>query len=197
MKGTIPHQLNYIINGENIEFVSFSQRNATWSNTIFSFLMGLIFIVMGIFVLNFEMGLFAFLRGEYDQTTNIMELISESRLPVLVIGSLFSLAGMWVSVSAIFMIFSEGGYFVGTPTRLIHYKKGDVRIYVWELFTDEIKVDIDKKHIRFTLKIGKYERQDKHEVFVPSKIEIVSAENVSKIERVAREQIASLSYSEK
>lgn len=197
MKGTIPHQLNYIINGENIEFVSFSQRNATCSNTIFSFVMGLIFIGLGIFVLNFEMGLFAFFRGEYDQTTNIMELISESRLPVLVIGSLFSLAGMWVAVSAIFMIFSEGGYFVGTPTRLIHYKKGDVRIYVWELFTDEIKVDIDKKHIRFTLKIGKYERQDKHEVFVPSKIEIVSAENVSKIERVARERIASLSYSEK
>ncbi|MDT9498947.1 hypothetical protein [Capnocytophaga canimorsus] len=195
MKRTIPQSLNYVINGENVEFLSFSQRNATWSNVILSFVMGLIFSVVGVFVLDIEMDLFAFLRGEYGEGTNIIALLSEGRLPVLVIGSLFSLAGMWVAVSAIFMIFSKGGYFVGTPTRLIHYKKGDVKIYMWELFTDEIKVDIDKNYIRFTLKIGKYERKDKTEVFAPYKVEIISAENVSKIERVARERIRSLSHS--
>ncbi|MFK8265288.1 hypothetical protein [Capnocytophaga cynodegmi] len=195
MKRTIPQSLNYVINGENVEFFSFSRRSATWNNVILSFVMGLIFSVVGVFVLDIEMNLFAFLRGEYGEETNIIALLSEGRLPVLVIGSLFSLAGMWVFVSAIFMIFSEGGYFVGTPTRLIHYKKGDVKIYMWELFTDEIKVDIHKSYIRFTLKIGKYERKDKTEVFVPYKVEVISAENVSKIERVARERIRSLSHS--
>ncbi|ATA89217.1 hypothetical protein CGC58_05460 [Capnocytophaga stomatis] len=193
MKGTIPRSLNYVINGENVEFLSFSQRSATWSNVIISFVMGLIFSGVGLFVLNIEMDLFALLRGEYEEVS-IKTLLSESRLPVLIIGSLFSLAGVWVFVSAIFMIFSEGGYFVGTPTRLIHYKKGDVKIYMWELFTDEIKVNIDKNYIRFTLKIGKYERKDKTEVFVSYKVEIISAENISKIEKVARERIRSLSY---
>ncbi|CEN49013.1 conserved hypothetical protein [Capnocytophaga canimorsus] len=195
MKRTIPQTLNYVINGENVEFLSFSQRSATWGNVILSFVMGLIFSVVGVFVLNVEMNLFAFLRGEYGEGTNIIALLSEGRLPVLVIGSLFSLVGTWVFVSAFFMIFSKGGYFVGTPTRLIHYKKGDVKIYMWELFTDEIEADIDKNYIRFTLKIGKYERKDKTEVFAPYKVEIISAENVSKIERVARERIRSLSYS--
>ncbi|GIM51351.1 hypothetical protein CAPN004_03810 [Capnocytophaga cynodegmi] len=195
MKRTIPQTLNYVINGENVEFFSFSRRSATWNNVILSFVMGLIFSVVGVFVLNVEMNLFAFLRGEYGEGTNIIALLSEGRLTVLVIGSLFSLVGTWVFVSAFFMIFSKGGYFVGTPKRLIHYKKGDVKIYMWELFTDEIKVDIHKSYIRFTLKIGKYERQDKTEVFVPYKVEVISAENVSKIERVARERIRSLSHS--
>ncbi|GIJ93722.1 hypothetical protein [Capnocytophaga stomatis] len=194
MKGTIPRSLNYVINGENVEFLSFSQRSATWRNVIMSFIMGLIFSGVGVFVLDIEIDLLAFLRGEYGEETNIVKLLSDGRLPVLVIGSLFSFVGTWVFVSAIFMIFSKGGYFVGTPTRLIHYKKGDVKIYMWELFTDEIKVDIDKNYIRFTLKIGKYERKDKTEVFVPYKVEIISAENISKIEKVARERIRSLSY---
>ncbi|GIJ96814.1 hypothetical protein CAPN001_13830 [Capnocytophaga stomatis] len=193
MKGTIPRSLNYVINGENVEFLSFSQRSATWRNVIMSFIMGLIFSGVGVFVLDIEIDLLAFLRGEYGEETNIVKLLSDGRLPVLVIGSLFSFVGTWVFVSAIFMIFSKGGYFVGTPTRLIHYKKGDVKIYMWELFTNEIKVDIDKNYIRFTLKIGKYERKNKTEVFVPNKIEIIAADNPAKIERVARERIRSCS----
>lgn len=91
-------------------------------------------------------------------------------------------------------IFSNGGYFVGTPTRLIHYKKGTIKTYVWELFTDEIKTDIDSGDIDFTLKTGNFQGS-KQPIFVPDKIEIISAENVSKIERVAHERIRSLSHS--
>ncbi|GET45441.1 hypothetical protein [Capnocytophaga felis] len=195
MRGALPYQLQYVIHDENVEFIIFANRVASWKTVLGNFVMGLIFSGVGVFVLDMETNSFAFSHYfENGKKANFWELISSYNLGLLAFGILFSLVGVLFFVSVIHLTFSEGGYFVGTPTRLIHYKKGDVKIYMWELFTDEIKVDIDKKYIRLILKIGKYERKDKTEVFVPDKIEIISAENVSKIEKVARERIYSLSH---
>ncbi|MDO4782028.1 MAG: hypothetical protein Q4A09_02275 [Capnocytophaga felis] len=107
--------------------------------------------------------------------------------------------GIFVSIGAVLLVwgvttfFQNGGHFIGTPTRLIHCKRGTIKTYVWELFTDEIKTDIDSGNIRFTPKTGNFQGT-KTPVFVPDKIEIISAENVSKIEKVARERIYSLSH---
>ncbi|MFK8302607.1 hypothetical protein ACI75Y_06815 [Capnocytophaga stomatis] len=194
MRGTLPHQLRQLINDENVEFASFANRVASWKTIFGNVVIALIFGGMGLFVLNVETNSFRFdYYFEDGKEVHFWEIISSYNWGLLAFGVLFSLVGVLLLFSAIRLTFSKGGCFVGTPTRLIHYKNGTVKIYVWELFTDEIKVDIDKNYIRFTLKIGKYERKDKTEVFVPYKVEIIAAENVSKIERVARERIRSCS----
>jgi hypothetical protein len=38
----------------------------------------------------------------------------------------------------------KGGYFVGTPLRLIHYENGNVRSIDWEQFSGNITVKVDE-----------------------------------------------------
>ena len=38
------------------------------------------------------------------------------------------------------LIFKKGGYFVGTPTRLVRYQNGNIRSIDWEQFSGDIEV---------------------------------------------------------
>lgn len=54
--------------------------------------------------------------------------------PGIFIG-IFVLVGFGLLGSAIYSICAEGGYFVGTPTRLVNFRKGNFKSYDWEQFT--------------------------------------------------------------
>lgn len=193
MRGTLPHQLRQLINDENVEFASFANRVASWKTIFGNVVIALIFGGMGLFVLNVETNSFRFdYYFEDGKEVHFWEIISSYNWGLLAFGVLFSLVGVLLLFSAIRLTFSKVGCFVGTPTRLIHYKNGTVKIYVWELFTDEIKTDVQRGNVRFTLRTGDFQGS-KNPIFVPDKIEIIAADNPAKIERVARERIRSCS----
>ncbi|CEN36159.1 hypothetical protein [Capnocytophaga cynodegmi] len=187
----LPKALRVVINEERIIFSCFAKREGTLSSAIDNFIRVMVFFAFVYLILYVEKESVLELTNNKEFELN---LIFQMDIYKLALALFFTFNALLYFLPIIRFIFSNGGYFVGTPTRLIHYKKGTIKTYVWELFTDEIKTDVDSGDIVFTLKTGNFQGS-KQPIFVPDKIEIISAENVSKIERVARERIRSLSYS--
>lgn len=60
-------------------------------------------------------------------------------MPAVIIG-IFVFVGIGVLSWGIYSIFKKGGYFVGTPTRLVHFQNGNIRSVDWEQFSADIEV---------------------------------------------------------
>ncbi|QQR83062.1 hypothetical protein IPJ72_04560 [Candidatus Peregrinibacteria bacterium] len=113
--------------------------------------------------------------------------------PLLIIMGIFALVGIAMLGWGIFMALKKGGYFVGTPTRLIHYQRGKIRSIDWEQFSGDVEVsgDAQKGSISMPMRTGRMVSQ-KTPLLVMCRITFISpryqtllklsksAENVSK-----------------
>lgn len=91
-----------------------------------------------------------------------------------------------------YSIFAEGGYFVGTPTRLVSYRNGKFKSYDWEQFTGTIEVNgnIQNGNITFTMRTGEMvSRKNGPDQYVPDTTYIAGVENVFEVERLCRQRI--------
>lgn len=110
--------------------------------------------------------IFAFLGplfngNEVEFTTNGVPTVAGpgNLYPVLlpaIILLVFVIVGFAVLGSGIYMLVKRGGYFVGTPTRLVHYRNGNIRSIDWEQFIGDIEVngDTQKGNISLQLRSG-------------------------------------------
>lgn len=104
---------------------------------------------------------------------------------------IFYAVGLIIIGKAIIPLVRRGGYFVGTPDRLIHYRKGNVRSIDWELFTGDMKVrgnDI-KGSISMSLKTGRIRRRNGGQTFYPDVIFMTAIPGVSDIEKLCRKRL--------
>lgn len=111
--------------------------------------------------------------------------------PGLFIG-LFLLVGFAILGGAIYSLCAKGGYFVGTPTRLVNYRNGNLKSYDWEQFTGTIEVsgDTQKGNITFEMRTGKMVSQKNGpDRYVPDTVYIAGVENAFEIERLCRQRI--------
>lgn len=112
-------------------------------------------------------------------------------LPAVIIG-IFELIGLVMLFFGFYTLFKKGGYYVGTPVRLVHYRNGTIRSIDWEQFSGDIEVSgNDKKgNITLGLRTGKMVSQKNGpDRYVPDKIYISGIENVYKIEPICRMRI--------
>ena len=89
-------------------------------------------------------------------------------------------------------MFRKGGYFVGTPLRLIHYYKGKMRSIDWEQFSGDIEVngDINKGSISLKMRTGRMvSRKNGPDQYVPDTIYMSKIPNAFEIERICRKRI--------
>jgi hypothetical protein len=112
-------------------------------------------------------------------------------VPALVIG-LFVLIGLALLGFGLYSLFSRGGYFVGTPTRLVNFHKGSIRSIDWELFSGDIVVNgnSQKGNISLGMRTGKIvTRKNGPDSYVPDMIYISGIPNVFEIEQICRKRI--------
>lgn len=105
---------------------------------------------------------------------------------------LFILIGFLVLIRGIVMFFQTWWYFVGTQTRFITSKKGEIRSIDWEQFNWNIQVKILKDTWNITLLMRTWKMSRNNEggdQYVPDKIEMVEISNVVEVERICREMI--------
>jgi len=112
-------------------------------------------------------------------------------VPALVLG-LFMLIGLGLLSWGLRMLFMRGGYFVGTPTRLVHFHNGTIRSIDWEQFSGDITVNGNdqKGNIEMGLRTGKMVSQKNGpDRFVPDTIYITGIQDAFKIEQICRMRI--------
>ncbi len=112
-------------------------------------------------------------------------------MPAIIIG-IFVLTGIGMVSWGIYSLYKKGGYFIGTPTRLLYYRNGNIRSIDWEQFSGDIEVNgNDKKgNISLQLRTGKMEsRKNSPDRYVPDIIYISEIPNAFKIEQICRKRI--------
>ena len=112
-------------------------------------------------------------------------------VPSLVIG-LFVLIGLAMLIYSMYSLTRKGGYFVGTPLRLVSLQNGSIRSIDWELFSGDIVVKGDEKKgdISLGMRTGKMVSQKNGpDRYVPDVIYLSGIPDVFEVERLCRERI--------
>ncbi len=111
--------------------------------------------------------------------------------PALIIG-IFVLIGLGMLGFGLYSLFKKGGYFAGTPTRLVHYHDNTIRSIDWEQFSGDIEVSgkEQKGNISLGLRTGKMVSQKNGpDRYVPDTIYMSGITDVYKIEQFCRMRI--------
>jgi hypothetical protein len=111
--------------------------------------------------------------------------------PALIIG-LFVVVGIGLVATGIRLLVKKGGYFVGTPTRLICYQGGAVRSIDWEQFSGDIEVKGDERKGDITLQMrsGKMvSSKNESDHYVPDTVYLSGIPDVFQVESICRERI--------
>lgn len=112
-------------------------------------------------------------------------------MPGLIIG-LFSLVGLGLFFYGLIMLYQTGAYFVGTPTGLIKFRKGNLKRTDWEQFSGNTKMKNNGLYgnLEFELRTGKTQSRSKGPAqFVPDIIHLSEIENVFNVEKKCRIRI--------
>ncbi|GIM59607.1 MULTISPECIES: hypothetical protein [Capnocytophaga] len=172
MKPNISKGLEGVIAGESIDFLVFAKKRMFRTVAVF-------FIIYGVFGVLFFLGLL----NDF--------LVSDKAHKKLLIWSLiFCLLTIHIYFSVgLNGFFRDGGYFVGTPTRLIHYQKGISKIYNWQDFTGNIEMNPKKHYITFYLHTNHKEKVDDRRYMICDIVNLPYVDDVLQIERIARKRI--------
>ena len=112
-------------------------------------------------------------------------------MPSIVTG-IFILIGLVMLSSGIYFIFKKGGYFVGTPERLVQFQNGTLRSMDWEQFSGDIEVSGNPQNgdISLQMRTGRLvHRKHGPDRFVPDIIYISEIPNVFGVEQICRKRI--------
>jgi hypothetical protein len=125
------------------------------------------------------------------------------KMPAIVI-SIFGFIGLCLLTFAISVMMRKGGYYIGTPTRLIHYKPDKIRSVYWNAFTGEIEVEgtNEKGTITMSLSSGRMVTREnikgrRYEHFVKDTIEICDIPGVFDVEQICRKRIKENKHDQK
>ena len=192
----IPSELRNVIDSEQTDFIVKSSRNHPRKNGLALLFFSLFWNgFVSIFVIAFIVPILS--GQELNFTSNGVPTSASSEnwepilVPSLVIG-LFVLVGIAMFFWSLVLLLQKGGYFAGTETRLIKFRKGEITVTDWEQFTGNIKMKnkSDVGDLEFQLRTGKMIKRKKGaDRFVPDIIYISGIKNVFDIEKKCRIRI--------
>jgi hypothetical protein len=111
--------------------------------------------------------------------------------PAIFIG-IFVLIGLILVSVGFYVLFKKGGYFVGTPTRMIHYHNGSIRSVDWEQFSGDIEItgNNQKGSITLGMRTGRMvSKKNGPDQYVPDTFYISGIQNAVEIEKICRQRI--------
>ena len=195
-KYDLPQNLLTVLGDEKIDFSVKAKRAKPIKNSLGIILFGTVWTAFtSIFVFAFFGPLFV---GEevHFTSNNVPTVASPDNLepiilPGIIIG-VFVLIGIIMLGFGIYSIFKKGGYFVGTPLRLISYQSGNVRSIDWEQFSGDIEVKGDEinGNLSLQMRTGKMvSSKNNKSRFVPETIYLSGIPNVYEVEKICRNRI--------
>jgi hypothetical protein len=112
-------------------------------------------------------------------------------LPAIIIG-IFVLVGLLMVGFGIYSLMKKGGYFVGTPTRLISFQDGAVRSIDWEQFSGDIEMKGDdmKGDLTLQMRSGRMvSSKSGSDRYVPDTIYMSGIAGLYEVEKICRKRI--------
>lgn len=193
---TLPQELSSYIRSENKDFAVKAVRAQPLKSSFSLIIFGTVWTAfISIFVVAFLGPLFQ--GKEVHLEVNGMPVVAGPDnlgpiiMPAIIIGA-FGLIGVGILSWGIYSLFKKGGYFVGTPTRLVHFQNGNIRSIDWEQFSGDIKVsgDAQKGNISLQMRTGRMvSRKNGPDRYVPDVIYISEIPNVFEVEQICRKRI--------
>jgi hypothetical protein len=192
----LPELLDRNIGNEKRDFAVIARRSQPPKISMAMILFGTAWLAFtSIFFIAFLGPLFVGKEVHFS-SNNVPQVASPDNLkpilvPAVVIG-VFVLVGLALLGFGLYSLFKKGGYFIGTPTRLIHYYRGTIRSIDWEQFSGDIEVrgNEQKGNITLGMRTGRMvSRKNGPDRYVPDKIYITGIQNVYEIEQICRKRI--------
>jgi hypothetical protein len=192
----LPYELSSNLGSETKDFVIKAGRAQPLKTSLSLFLFGIAWTAFtSIFVITFLGPLFVGKEVHFESngvpTVASPDNLGPILVPALIIG-LFVLIGIGMISWGIYAMLKKGGYFVGTPMRLIHYYKGNIRSIDWEQFSGDIvlKGNKQKGNISLQMRTGRMvSRKNGPDRYVPDTIYITEVPYVFEIEKICRQRI--------
>ncbi|HEB62482.1 MAG TPA: hypothetical protein ENI82_04940 [Bacteroidetes bacterium] len=192
----LPPELLSIVSPEKIDFATKAGRDKPKKKSILIILFGVVWTLFtSIFVFIFFVPIIQGKEVHFESngvpTVASPDNLEPLLLPAIIVG-LFLLIGIGMLSWGIYSMTKKGGYFVGTPTRLIFYQNGIIRSIDWEEFSGDIEISGDntKGNISLLMRIGKMvSSKNGSDRYVPDVIYITEVPNVYEIEKICRQRI--------
>lgn len=193
---TLPQELSSSVSSEKWDFAVKAGRAQPLKKSFFLIFFGTVWTAFtSIFVFVFLGPLFQGKEVRFEAngvpTTASPDNLGPIIMPAIIIG-IFVLIGVGILSWGISSIFKKGGYFVGTPTRLVHFQNGNMRSIDWEQFSGDIEVsgNSQKGNISLQMRTGRMiSRKNGPDRYVPDVIYISEIPNVFEIEQSCRRRI--------
>lgn len=195
-KYDLPKNLISVIGEEKVDFSVKAKRAKPVKSSIGIIIFGSVWTAFtSIFVFAFLWPLF--IGEEVHFTSNDIPTVASPDnlgpiiLPAIIIG-IFVLIGIAMLLFGVYSIFKEGGYFVGTPLRLIRYQNGNIRSIDWEQFSGDIVVNGDEimGNLILQMRTGKMvSNKNKGSRYVPNTIYLSGIPDVYQVEKICRKRI--------
>jgi hypothetical protein len=192
----LPPKLVSATVSENRDFAVKAGRILPLKTSLYIVFFGIVWIAfVSIFIFSFLVPIF---QGEevHFESNGVPMVASSDNLgpiiiPAILIIVLF-LIGIGILLWGICSIFRQGGYFVGTPTRLVYLQNGRIRSIDWQQFSGDIEIsgNAQKGDILLRMRTGKMvESKGGSNKYVPNTIYISEIPNVFEVEQICRKRI--------
>lgn len=192
----LPRDLNSMLGSERKDFAVKAGRARPLKSSIAFILFGIFWTgFTSIFVVVFLGPLFAGKEVHFE-SNGVPTVASPDNLgpivvPAIIIG-VFLLIGIAMLAGGFYSVFKKGGYFVGTPLRLVHYYKGKIRSIDWEQFSGDIEVNgsPEKGNVSMKMRSGKMvSRKNGPDRYVPDVIHMSKIPDAFEVEKLCRKRI--------
>ena len=192
----LPYELSTMLGSEQKEFAVKAGRAQTRKKSLALIIFGTFWTAFSsIFVGVFLGPLFAGKEVHFEAngvpTVAGPENLEPILVPALIIG-VFVIIGLGLMAGGIYSMFKKGGYFVGTPLRLVHYYKGTIRSIDWEQFSGDIELRTKGQtgSISLQMRTGHMvSRKNGPDRYVPDVIDMAQIPYVFEIEKICRRRI--------
>jgi hypothetical protein len=193
---TLPPDLDAAIGSEKKDFAVKAGLAQPREKSISKIRFGVLWTaVSSIFVFTF---LEPLLYGEevHFELNGVPTVASPDNLDPILVPAIIIVVFMFIGIIMLYRgihsLLKKGGYFVGTPVRLVHYQNGNIRSIDWEQFSGEIEFNgnADKGNISLQMRTGRMvSRKNGPDEYVPDFIYILEIPNVFEVEQICRRRI--------
>ena len=192
---SLPEEMLISIGSETKEFSVLSRHKKPVSQSLGRIFFGLFWLgFISIFVVLMVGPLFS--TGEVTMQVNgVDQTASWSNLKPMLIPFIFLGVfvgiGFFLLIPGIVSLFIKGGYYAGTPTRLVWYKKGNLQSMDWEQFTGVITVrgNNRKGNITLEMRTGRMVSGKGGSRYVPDVVYMLGIPGAYDIEQICRKRI--------
>jgi hypothetical protein len=193
----LPEEINISLGSESRDFAVKSTLAQPILDSIYSILIGAGWLGFTLYLTSSFIGpeysdyLINALKGTEAVTPNEGSLMG--LIFFVVLFGIFVSVGLFKFLKGVFSLFRRGGYFVGTPARLVNFRNGKMISSDWDQFTGNIEVKGSNKkgNIKLLMRTGKMIKGmgKGSSKYVPDITFIAGIQGVYDIEQICRKRI--------